>query len=81
MIEKVRPFLQPVLSFFVAFCHALQEGENELTATDAYWLGLVDEVMWLQTSFAFRLMIEHEPDPSPQANKGSFNRARTQPSR
>lgn len=69
MIEKVRPFLQPVLSFFVAFCHALQEGENELTATDAYWLGLVDEVMGRQTLSAFRLMIEHEPDPSPQAEQ------------
>ena len=31
-------------SFFVALCHALYEGENELTAMDAVWLGLVDTI-------------------------------------
>src|ERR1041384_231272 len=32
------------LPFFLAVAGALQEGENELTATDALWLGLVDTV-------------------------------------
>jgi phosphate/sulfate permease len=31
-IEKVSPLLLPVWSFFVALCHALQHGENDLTA-------------------------------------------------
>lgn len=30
--------------FFVALCRALQEEENELTATDALWLGLIDTI-------------------------------------
>jgi len=29
---------------FVALCCALQEGENELTPTDALWLGLIDTI-------------------------------------
>jgi ATP-dependent protease ClpP protease subunit len=45
VIELVRPILQPVWTFFVALCHALQEGENELTATDAYWLGLAMKLL------------------------------------
>jgi hypothetical protein len=41
-LEKVKPHFQPLWSFFVALCHALQEGENELNARDAFWLGLID---------------------------------------
>lgn len=36
--------INPAWFFLVALCHCLQEGENELTATDAYWIGIVDEV-------------------------------------
>jgi hypothetical protein len=68
IIDKVRPALEPVWSFFVALCHALQEGENELTAMDAYWLGLVDEVVGasLPTS---RWWEEYQPDPTPEAQQ------------
>jgi ATP-dependent Clp protease protease subunit len=45
LVEINKPILQPMLSFFIAMCHALQEGENRLTAQDAFWLGLVDEVV------------------------------------
>jgi len=31
--------------FFGALCHALQEEENPMTALDAFWLGLIDEVI------------------------------------
>jgi ATP-dependent protease ClpP protease subunit len=68
MIEMVQPVLQPVWSFFVALCHALQEGENELTARDAYWLGLVDEVMGDSNLATLRLMMEYQSDaPAPRA--------------
>lgn len=40
--EKFRAFFPPFWSFFVALTHALQQTENELTATDAFFLGLVD---------------------------------------
>lgn len=55
-VDKVRPVLEPVWSFFAALCHALQEGENELTATDAYHLGLVDEVIGLEAYAEYRYM-------------------------
>ncbi len=61
LVDVGRPILQPMLSFFVALCHALQEGENELTAIDAYWLGLVDEVVG-EDLWTIRLMEEFEPD-------------------
>jgi hypothetical protein len=64
LMDSVRPILQPLWSFFVAFCHAIQEGENELTATDAYWLGLVDEVIGDANLPAFRLIAEHVEDPA-----------------
>ena len=63
LIAKVRPILQPIWSFFVALCHALQEGENELTAVDAYWLGLVDEVIGEIDLWTIRDLDEVKPDP------------------
>jgi hypothetical protein len=62
VVEIGRPILQPMISFFVALCHALQEGENELTAIDAYWLGLVDEVVG-ENLWTIRIMEEFTPDP------------------
>jgi ATP-dependent protease ClpP protease subunit len=40
--EKFRAFFLPFWCFFIALCHALQQTENELTAMDAFWLGLID---------------------------------------
>lgn len=64
LVDNVRPVLQPIWSFFVALCHALQEGENQLTATDAYWLGLVDEIIG-EDLMSFRLFQEYVPDLPP----------------
>ncbi len=61
-VELVRPILQPVWTFFVALCHVLQEGENELTAKDAYWLGLIDEVIG-EDLYTIRDLMEYEDDP------------------
>src|SRR5271157_5888580 len=60
--ETVFPLLEPLAAFFAAFCHALQEGENELTATDAYWLGLIDEVVGEDDLLCLRHMEENKPD-------------------
>lgn len=62
LIEKTQPIIRPLQSFFVALCHALQEGENELTATDAYWLGLVDEVVG-ENLLSLRTFSEFQPEP------------------
>jgi hypothetical protein len=63
IIEKVRPLLEPLWAFFVALCHALQEGENDLTATDAFWLGLIDEVAGMKNLRSVRSIAEYKPDP------------------
>lgn len=63
IIALVQPIIEPVWSFFVALCHALQEGENPLTATDAYWLGLIDEVWGDPEMRALRLIMEYRDDP------------------
>lgn len=57
--ETVRPKLQPIWSFFVALCHVLQQGENQLTGLDAFWLGLVDEIVGVTNLPSFRLWMEH----------------------
>jgi ATP-dependent protease ClpP protease subunit len=64
-LDKVRPYFQPFWSFFVALCHALQEGENELTAVDAFWLGLIDEIIGMTSLPLTRFVAEYQPDPQP----------------
>lgn len=56
----VRPIIEPLWYFVIALCRLLQQGENPLTATDAYWLGLVDEVVG-QKLPSLRLVAEN-PD-------------------
>ena len=65
IIQIVRPRLEPAWSFFVALCHALHEGENKLTAKDAYWLGLIDEVLGDPDMAVLRLISEYRDDPPP----------------
>ncbi len=64
-LEKVRPYFLPFWSFFVAVCHALQEGENELTTTDAFWLGLIDEPIGHENLPLTRYFAEFHEEPKP----------------
>lgn len=65
--EKTSPTLKPIWSFFVALCYTLQQGEDLfLSAEDAYWMGLIDEVIGREDLFHFR-WIKERPD---QANDG-----------
>ncbi len=68
LIEKVGPPTQPILTFFIALCHALQEEDNILSAMDAYWLGLVDEIWGNSDLFNSRFFGEYEED-KPEAQK------------
>lgn len=71
MLDKVRPHFQPLWSFFVALCHALQESEeNYLTPCDAFWLGLIDEVIGEDLP-SQRLIAEFRPDPQPTKGPAS----------
>jgi len=66
-VEKVSPHFAPLWSFFVALCHTLQEGEeNYLMALDAFWLGLIDEVLG-QDLRTRRILMEARPDPEAQS--------------
>jgi len=60
-ISRLRPHLQPIWFFCVSLCQALQEGENELTAEEAYWLGLVDEVIGASHLDCLRMLVESNP--------------------
>lgn len=60
-IARLRPHLQPIWFFCVSLCQALQEGENELTAEEAYWLGLVDEVIGASHLDCLRMLVESNP--------------------
>jgi hypothetical protein len=44
-------------------CHCLQDEDHELSATDACWLGLIDEVIGGPPElYPFRLLMENVPD-------------------
>lgn len=58
--NAVHPVVQPLWYFVVALCRLFQQGENRLTAHDAYWLGLVDEVLGARLP-SLRLIAEN-PD-------------------
>lgn len=45
LLDKTKNQLHPLWYYFVSICRALQEGENYLSAQDAYWLGLIDEII------------------------------------
>jgi ATP-dependent protease ClpP protease subunit len=66
IVEKVRPQLRPIWSFFVALCYVLQRGENQLSATDAFWLGLIDEVIGIPELPSLRLFLEHSKETAKQ---------------
>jgi hypothetical protein len=65
MGDTVAVFVEPLTSFFAALCHALQEGENELNSEDAYWLGLIDEVVGRDDLLCLRYFEENRPDTEP----------------
>jgi hypothetical protein len=46
---------------FVSFCRQLQTDDFPMTATEAYWLGLIDEVIGLDLPSP-RILVENAPD-------------------
>jgi ATP-dependent protease ClpP protease subunit len=45
LVDKASPYIAPLWFFTVTLSHNLSVGENSITASDAYWLGLIDEVI------------------------------------
>ena len=58
LLDIVGPRLRPVFSYFMALCHVLQQGDNYLSARDAFWLGLIDEVIGVSDLPTYRLFLE-----------------------
>lgn len=51
----------------VALCFTFQQGEDEfLSAHDAYWLGLIDEVIGDDSLLHLRTIKERADEPSPE---------------
>ena len=67
IVEKVRPQLRPIWSFFVALCFELQRGEHKLDATDAFWLGLIDEVVGVNDLPSLRVFVQHAYEEAQKA--------------
>jgi len=65
LLAQMESRMEPLWHFVYSLCKRLQQSENPLTATDAYWLGIVDEV--LGTRFpCVRELVENAPENSPQ---------------
>jgi ATP-dependent protease ClpP protease subunit len=45
IVDRAYAKLEPLWSFAVALCDALNSGENPMSPEDAWWLGLIDEVI------------------------------------
>jgi hypothetical protein len=50
IIDRAYTKIEPLWAFTVALCGELNKGENELTPEDAWWLGLIDEVIGTPTT-------------------------------
>jgi ATP-dependent protease ClpP protease subunit len=45
IVERANAKIEPLWTFTVAFCRRLNIGENSVSPADAWWLGLIDEVI------------------------------------
>jgi ATP-dependent protease ClpP protease subunit len=69
IIEKFRLPMLPIWTFLIALCHSLQQGENYLSASDAFWLGLIDEIIGAEDLPSSRLIREYKPDEDGDATE------------
>lgn len=60
--KKLKEAVEPLWFFFFGLCLTLQSGENEMTPLDAYWLGLIDEVIGEQLPSPRRLFENTKAD-------------------
>jgi ATP-dependent protease ClpP protease subunit len=64
LFSTVQKRLWPIWSFFVSLCRQLQKQDHWLSAEDAYWLGLIDEVIGRDDLSNLRLLSENAPADS-----------------
>ncbi len=68
--SKVAPRLHPLWYFVVCLSRLLQQGEFGLTPRDAYWLGIVDEVIGTDDLPSPRLVLESQFSDSTEPDAG-----------
>ena len=61
LFSTVQKRLWPIWSFFVSLCRQLQKEDHWLSAEEAYWLGLIDEVIGRNDLSNLRLLSENAP--------------------
>jgi ATP-dependent protease ClpP protease subunit len=64
--ERAMPTLEPLWYYTISLCRILLEDENRLTPADAYWMGIIDEVIGTDLT-GFRAVAEanqYKPKPS-----------------
>jgi hypothetical protein len=83
LTPKVNERIQPFLYFTFSLCRQLQESENFLTTSDAYWLGAVDEIMGNKGFPSLREAMENRPKkpaPNPSTTAPAPPSAQSAPS-
>lgn len=72
LIENTREHFRTLWHFLVSMCRALQEGEHRLTASEAYWFGLIDEVSGSSLPCLRKLLETEEEDKGAKAEVTSI---------
>jgi hypothetical protein len=70
LLHKSAPYIALLWFFTVTLSHNLFAGENPISARDAYWLGLVDEVLGSDLPCE-RSVTEDKDNPKPNAQASS----------
>ncbi len=79
LLKTVSPRLEPLWFLVVSLCRALQEGEFPMNPEEAYWTGLVDEVIGANLpclrnrNTEIEAMAVKEKSQSPPNNKAATN--------
>jgi ATP-dependent protease ClpP protease subunit len=70
LLKHLEQRMEPLWHFVYSLCKRLQESENTLTAFDAYWLGIVDEVLGVQLP-CIRELVEAGPQSADAATQSA----------
>jgi len=71
--QKIGEKLRPIWFLLVSIGRLLQKGEFRLSAEDAYWLGLIDEVIGRDDLHSLRQIVEYTDAPEPTEKLESKN--------
>jgi ATP-dependent protease ClpP protease subunit len=76
LVGKTQDKFKPLWQLLVSICRSLQQDEHIITAKDAYWLGLIDEVIGENLPNRRILMenrptVQPPPAPDPESSTGA----------